>query len=110
MNETVKNKQSLRKLCMAALFAALCYIGFTYCKIDIPVGAEKTAFILERAMAQFPGETVPELRHERQAVMDALPESVQEAWEALDQEFYHTQEPLDSLLTSFIRANQREFR
>ena len=46
MNETVKNKQSLRKLCMAALFAALCYIGFTYCKIDIPVGAEKTAFHL----------------------------------------------------------------
>ena len=28
------------------MFAALCYIGFTYCKIDIPVGAEKTAFQL----------------------------------------------------------------
>lgn len=40
------NHQTLRKLCMAALFAALCYIGFTYCKIDIPVGAEKTAFHL----------------------------------------------------------------
>ncbi len=40
------NHQNLRKLCMAALFAALCYIGFTYCKIDIPVGAEKTAFHL----------------------------------------------------------------
>ena len=40
------NKHSLRKLCMAALFAALCYIGFTFCKIDIPVGAEKTAFHL----------------------------------------------------------------
>ena len=39
-------KQTLRKLCMAALFAALCYIGFTYCKIDIPVGTEKTAFHL----------------------------------------------------------------
>ena len=38
------NNQTLRKLCMAALFAALCYIGFTYCKIDIPVGGEKTAF------------------------------------------------------------------
>ena len=38
--------QTLRKLTMAALFAALCYIGFTYCKIDIPVGAEKTAFHL----------------------------------------------------------------
>ncbi len=40
------SNQSLRKLCMAALFAALCYIGFTFCKIDIPVGAEKTAFHL----------------------------------------------------------------
>ena len=42
----MKNRESLRKLCMAALFAALCYIGFTYCKIDIAVGAEKTAFHL----------------------------------------------------------------
>ncbi len=41
-----RNSQALRKLCMAALFAALCYVGFTYCKIDIPVGAEKTAFHL----------------------------------------------------------------
>ena len=36
----------VRTLSMAALFAALCYIGFTYCKIDIPVGMEKTAFHL----------------------------------------------------------------
>ena len=42
----MQNNQPLRKLCMAALFAALCYIGFTYCKIDIPVGGEKTAFHL----------------------------------------------------------------
>ncbi len=41
-----EHKKSLQKLTMAALFAALCYIGFTYCKIDIPVGAEKTAFHL----------------------------------------------------------------
>lgn len=41
-----KNRQALRKLCMAALFAALCYIGFTYCKIDISLGTEKTAFHL----------------------------------------------------------------
>ena len=34
------------KLSMAALFAALCYIGFAYFKIDIPVGTEKTAFHL----------------------------------------------------------------
>jgi len=36
----------VRTLSMAALFAALCYIGFSYCKIDIPVGMEKTAFHL----------------------------------------------------------------
>lgn len=37
---------NVRTLALAALFAALCYIGFTYCKIDIPVGTEKTAFHL----------------------------------------------------------------
>ena len=41
-----RKKTDVRTLSMAALFAALCYIGFTYCKIDIPVGMEKTAFHL----------------------------------------------------------------
>lgn len=41
-----KRSTDVRTLSMAALFAALCYIGFTYCKIDIPVGMEKTAFHL----------------------------------------------------------------
>ena len=36
----------VRTLTMAAMFAALCYIGFTFFKIDIPVGTEKTAFHL----------------------------------------------------------------
>lgn len=38
-----------RTLTMAALFAALCYVGFALCKIDIPVGTEKTAFHLGNA-------------------------------------------------------------
>ena len=41
-----QQKVNVRTLTLAALFAALCYVGFTYCKIDIPVGAEKTAFHL----------------------------------------------------------------
>lgn len=41
-----QKKMDVRTLSMAALFAALCYVGFTYCKIDIPVGMEKTAFHL----------------------------------------------------------------
>ena len=35
-----------RRIVIAALMAALCYIGFSYFRIDIPVGTEKTAFHL----------------------------------------------------------------
>lgn len=37
-------KVSVNKLAQAGLMAALCYIGFAFFKIDIPVGPEKTAF------------------------------------------------------------------
>lgn len=47
---TAKEKSTtgtdLTKLAQAGLLAALCYIGFTFFKIDIPVGTEKTAFHL----------------------------------------------------------------
>ena len=39
-------KTDLTKLAQAGLLAALCYIGVTFFKIDIPVGTEKTAFHL----------------------------------------------------------------
>lgn len=39
-----QKKTETRTLATAAVFAALCYIGFTFFKIDIPVGTEKTAF------------------------------------------------------------------
>lgn len=41
-----KKKTDLRTLTLSAMFAALCYIGFSYLRIDIPVGTEKTAFHL----------------------------------------------------------------
>ncbi len=37
-------KTDVTKLAQAGLLAALCYIGFAFLKIDIPVGPEKTAF------------------------------------------------------------------
>lgn len=37
-------KIPVRKLAQAGLLAALCYIGFVFFKIDIPVGPGKTAF------------------------------------------------------------------
>lgn len=39
-------KADVKKLVQAGLLAALCYIGFAFFKIDIPVGPEKTAFHL----------------------------------------------------------------
>jgi len=40
------NKNSVQKIAMTALMAALCYIGFTFFKINIPVGTETTAIHL----------------------------------------------------------------
>ena len=37
-------KADIKRLTLAGLMAALCYIGFAFFKIDIPVGPEKTAF------------------------------------------------------------------
>lgn len=42
----MKNNPATRKVVFAALMAALCYIGFAFFRIDIPVGSEKTAFHL----------------------------------------------------------------
>lgn len=38
------DQPDVRRLAMAGLLAALCYIGFAVFKFDIPVGPEKTAF------------------------------------------------------------------
>lgn len=42
----IEKKTDTKTLALAAMFAALCYIGFSFFKIDIPVGTEKTAFHL----------------------------------------------------------------
>lgn len=41
-----ENSKHTSKMIQAGLLAALCYIGFAFLKIDIPVGTEKTAFHL----------------------------------------------------------------
>ena len=43
-----------RKVVFAALMAALCYIGFSFFRIDIPVGSEKTAFHLGNVFCVLP--------------------------------------------------------
>ena len=46
MSTSENKKFNTKKLAQAALCAALCYIGFSFFKIDIPVGTEKTTFHL----------------------------------------------------------------
>ena len=41
-----RRNTDVRTLATAAMFAALCYVGFAVLRIDIPVGTEKTAFHL----------------------------------------------------------------
>lgn len=41
-----KKATNIRTLTLTAMFAALCYVGFTFFKIDIPVGNDSTAFHL----------------------------------------------------------------
>lgn len=43
---TALQRPDTTRMVQAGFLAALCYIGFALCKIDIPVGAEKTAFHL----------------------------------------------------------------
>ena len=44
IGQTPTQKADVKRLTQAGLLAALCYIGFAFFKIDIPVGPEKTAF------------------------------------------------------------------
>lgn len=44
VGQTPAQKADVKRLTQAGLLAALCYIGFAFFKIDIPVGTEKTAF------------------------------------------------------------------
>lgn len=44
IGQSPSQKVDIKRLTQAGLLAALCYIGFTFFKIDIPVGPEKTAF------------------------------------------------------------------
>ena len=41
-----RNTTNVRTLTMAAMFAALCYVGFAYFQIKIPVGDDSTSFHL----------------------------------------------------------------
>ena len=52
-NSRTQARAKLNRLAQASLMAALCYIGFAFFKIDIPVGTGSTAFYVTSAPKTF---------------------------------------------------------
>jgi hypothetical protein len=73
------------------------------------IGANKTADILQKAIAQFPNGKVPEDRTERQEVLEQIQETADPVWEELDKMFYTYEDDLNTLNIEFIRKNKDKF-
>lgn len=73
------------------------------------IGADKTANILQTAIAQFPNNIVPEDLTVRQEVIEQIEESANEVWGALDQKFFAYEDDLNALNLEYVRQNKQAF-
>ncbi|WP_210465765.1 DMP19 family protein [Rufibacter roseolus] len=73
------------------------------------IGADKTAEILKKANGQFPNQTVPKDRAERQEIVEQIEEEANVVWEELDQQFFDYEDDLNSLNLEFVRKNKSFF-
>jgi hypothetical protein len=73
------------------------------------IGAAKTAAIVRRANARFPGGEPPANRYARQGVLDQLDPDIR-VFSDLDHEFYTGPEDLEALLYAFVIAHRAEIR
>ena len=73
------------------------------------IGAIKTADILQSAIDQFPGKSVPIDRNERQEALEKIQENVNEIWDKLDQKFYAYDDDLNTLNIEYVRQNKDKF-
>lgn len=73
------------------------------------IGADTTAEILQKAIAQFPDHTVPTDRDERISLIEQIEETANEAWVKLEDEFFEYQNDLNALNINFVREHLTEF-
>ena len=73
------------------------------------IGADKTAEILKNANGQFPNQTVPKDRAERQEIVEQIEEEANIVWEELDQQFFAYEDDLNTLNLDYIRKNKSFF-
>jgi hypothetical protein len=74
------------------------------------IGAARTASLVERAMAVFPGGAPSADRDTRQEQVAALPEEAHAEWEALDPIFFRYEEDLTALLRAYVTQHVADFR
>jgi hypothetical protein len=73
------------------------------------IGANKTASLLQMAIDQFPGNTVPKDRNDRIGVLEQIETRASKIWDKIDQDFYKYEDDLNLLNIEFIRINKTEF-
>jgi len=73
------------------------------------IGANKTAGILQEAINQFPNQSVPKDREERQAVLEEIGERANDIFDMLDQRFFSYEDDLNALNINYVRENKDKF-
>ncbi len=70
------------------------------------IGADKTAAILQKAIDQFPGKTVPKDRDERIKIIEQIEEAANEVWQELDQMFFKYEDDLNKLNIEYVKKHK----
>jgi hypothetical protein len=73
------------------------------------IGADKTAELLQKAIDQFPGKTVPKDRDQRTEIVEKIEETAEEVWNDLDQKFYEYEDDLNTLNIEYVRKHKEFF-
>jgi len=73
------------------------------------IGADKTADILQKAIDQFPDNTVPKDRDKRTEIVEQIEEAADEVWNDLDQKFYEYEDDLNTLNIEYIKKHKQFF-
>ena len=73
------------------------------------IGAHKTAEILQAAINQFPGGTVPSNQEERQKIIEQIEDISSGIWNDLDQKFFNYEKNLNAINIEYVRQNKKLF-
>lgn len=73
------------------------------------IGANHTAELLQKAIDQFPGKTVPKDWDNRNEQVRKIEKTAMAIWEVLDQAFYEYVDDLNTLNIEYVRLNKEYF-